>query len=247
MSSSKTEKFKVKETTFRNWAFASDFKIKVVDGIVVEALCIPCSSINEKKLKQKTAERNLNKQIQESIKNYRQCVTYIHHGTLQRHVATSDSIHNWCKTELGGTVTTEQQPKVGEKRKQGKVDEMTIKTSCAYYEVLFKTALYIVQRDLLNFLRNFWCMLLFAENVVEQGSGVDSLVTKKMYPKISGMRKKFTQFGWFAAAILFYKVLNETSQLSLYMESDSVLIYHVLICKKFQKKKITSICHLMLK
>ena len=38
MSSSKTDKPKVKETTFRNWAFASDFKIKVVDGIVVGAL-----------------------------------------------------------------------------------------------------------------------------------------------------------------------------------------------------------------
>ena len=70
-------------------------------------------------------------------------------------------------------------------------------------------------------------MLLFAGNVVEQGSGVDSLVTKKMYPKIIGMRKKFTQFGWFAAAIQFYKVLNETSQLSLYMESDSILIYQL--------------------
>ena len=36
------------------------------------------------------------------------------------------------------------------------------------------------------------------------------------------------QFGWFAAAILFYKVLNETSQLSLYMESDLVLIYQLI-------------------
>ena len=63
-----------------------------------------------------------------------------------------------------------------------------------------------VQRGLSNFLRNFWCMVLFAENVVEQGSGVDLLVTKKMYPKIIGIRKKFTQFGSFAAAILFYKV-----------------------------------------
>ena len=35
------------------------------------------------------------------------------------------------------------------------------------------------------------------------------------------------QFGWFAAVILFYKVHNETSQLSLYMESDSVLIYQL--------------------
>ena len=84
-----------------------------------------------------------------------------------------------------------------------------------------------MQRGLPNFLRNFWCMLLFADNVVEQGLGVDSLVTKKMYPKIIGMRKKFMQFGWFATAILFYKVLNETSQLSLYIESDSVLIYQL--------------------
>ena len=44
-----------------------------------------------------------------------------------------------------------------------------------------------VQRGLLNFLRNFWCMLLFAENVVEQGSGIDLLVAKKMYPNIIGM------------------------------------------------------------
>ena len=147
MSSSKIDKSKVKEMTFRNWALASDFEIKVVDGIVVEALCIPCSSINQKKLKGKIAELNLNKQIQKSIINYHQRVTYIHHGTLQRHVGTSDSIHNWCKTELGGTVTTEQQRIVREKHKQGKVDEMTIKTSCAYYEVLFKTALYTVEEE----------------------------------------------------------------------------------------------------
>ena len=63
MSSSKTDKSKVKEMTFRNWAFASDFEIKVVDGIVVEALCIPCSSINEKKLKQKIAKPNLNNRL----------------------------------------------------------------------------------------------------------------------------------------------------------------------------------------
>ena len=70
-------------------------------------------------------------------------------------------------------------------------------------------------------------MLLFAENVVEQGSGIDSLVTKKMYQKSIGLRKKFMLFGWFAAAILFYKVLNETLQLSQYMESDLVLIYQL--------------------
>ena len=47
-----------------------------------------------KKLKKKIAESNLNKQTQKSIMNYRQRVTYIPHGTLQRHVRTSDSIHN---------------------------------------------------------------------------------------------------------------------------------------------------------
>ena len=70
-------------------------------------------------------------------------------------------------------------------------------------------------------------MLLFAENVVEQDSGIDSLVTKKMFPKIIGMQKKIMLFGWFATAILFYKVLNKTSQLSLFIESDSVLIYQL--------------------
>ena len=84
-----------------------------------------------------------------------------------------------------------------------------------------------MQQGISNFLRNFWCMLLFAENVVEQGSGIDSLVTKKMYQKSIGLRKKFMLFGWFAAAILFYKVLNETLQLSQYMESDLVLIYQL--------------------
>ena len=33
-----------------------------------------------------------------------------------------------------------------------------------------------VQWGLSNFLRSFWCMQLFADNVVEQGLGVDSLV-----------------------------------------------------------------------
>ena len=69
MLSSMTDKYKVKEMTFRNLTIASDFEIKVVDGIVVEALCIPCSSSDIKKLKQ-IALCNLNKQIQKSIMNY---------------------------------------------------------------------------------------------------------------------------------------------------------------------------------
>ena len=39
-------------------------------------------------------------------------------------------------------------------------------------------------------------MLLFAENVVGQGSGIESLVTKKMCPKIIGMRKKKIHAVW---------------------------------------------------
>ena len=102
MSSSKTHKSKVKETTCRNWAFASDFEIEVVDGIVAEALCTPCSSIDEKKLKQTISQRNLSKQIEKSIVNYRQPVTYIHHGTLQRHVGTSDSFITGAKLNWEG-------------------------------------------------------------------------------------------------------------------------------------------------
>ena len=89
--------------------------------------------------------------------NYCQRVTYKYYGTLQRHVGASNSIHNWCKTELGGTVTPEQQPKDGEKCKQGKVNEMTIKTSCAYYEFLFKTTLYIVKEEVA--FRKFKCLV----------------------------------------------------------------------------------------
>ena len=53
-----------------------------------------------------------------------------------------------------------------------------------------------MQQGLSDFLRNFWCMLLFAENVVEQDSGIDSLVTKKMFPKIIGMQKKIIYAVW---------------------------------------------------
>ena len=79
--------------------------------------------------------------------NYRHPVTYIDHGTLQRHVGTCNSFHNWYKTKLGAALTTEQHPKVGEKRKQRKVDEMSIKTSSAFYGILFKTAFYIVEEE----------------------------------------------------------------------------------------------------
>ena len=76
-----------------------------------------------------------------------------------------------------------------------------------------------------EFTEEFLVHTIICRECCGTGFSVDSLVTKKMYQKIIGMQKKFTQFGWFAAAILFYKVLNETLHLSLYMERDSVLIY----------------------
>ena len=56
---------------------------------------------------------------------------------------------------------------------------------------------------LTNFIRNFLVSLLFAENVEEQGSGNDRLVTKEMYPKIVGFRKKWSNFEFIATANLY--------------------------------------------
>ena len=58
--------------------------------------------------------------------------------------------------------------------------------------------------------------------------GKDVIVTHKMYPKIIGFRKDWTNYGTIATAHLFFKVLSETSALSLIMETNSVLIYQLL-------------------
>ena len=80
---------------------------------------------------------------------------------------------------------------------------------------------------LANFLRNFLVSLLFVENCEEQGNGKHSLVTKEMYPKIVGYRKKWSNFEFIGSANLYYQVLKETAHLSLLMQSDNALIYHV--------------------
>ena len=59
------------------------------------------------------------------------------------------------------------------------------------------------------------------------GSGKDRLVTKPMYPKIVRFRKKWSKYSTLAITNLFVKVLSETSQLSLIMENDSMLIYQI--------------------
>ena len=83
-------------------------------------------------------------------------------------------------------------------------------------------------RGLSNFIRNFLTFLLFTENAEKQGMGKDVIVTHKMYPKIIGFRKDWTNYGTIATAHLFFKVLSETSALSLIMETNSVLIYQLL-------------------
>ena len=84
-----------------------------------------------------------------------------------------------------------------------------------------------VKRGLSNFFRNFLPILLFAENVEEQGNGKDAIVTRLMFPKIIGLHKKWSMFEWIGVANLFYKVLLETSYLSLSMENNSVLLYEL--------------------
>lgn len=84
-----------------------------------------------------------------------------------------------------------------------------------------------ILRALTNFLRNFVVSLLFAENVEESGSGKNSVVTKDMYPKIVGFRKKWLKFEFIIVVGMYLKVLNQTSHLCYMFESDSVLIYQL--------------------
>ena len=67
--------------------------------------------------------------------------------------------------------------------------------------------------------------MLFAENVEEQVSGKESLVTKKMYPKIIGFKKKWKELKFLASANTFFGVLNETAHVFYLMEGDAAMIY----------------------
>ena len=86
-----------------------------------------------------------------------------------------------------------------------------------------------VHRGLSNVIRNFLTFILFTENAEEQRMGKDVIVTRKVYPKIIGFRKDWTNYGTIATAYLFLNVLSEISALSLIMETDSVLIYQLLV------------------
>ena len=76
-----------------------------------------------------------------------------------------------------------------------------------------------------SFLQNLLITMLFAENVEEQGSGKEWLVTKKMYPKIIGFKKKWRELKFLASANTFFGVLNETAHVSYLMEGDAAMIY----------------------
>ena len=76
-----------------------------------------------------------------------------------------------------------------------------------------------------SFLQKFLMTMLFAENVEEQGSGKESLVTREMYPKIIGFKKKWRQLKFLASANTFFRVLNETAH--FLMEGDTAMIYQI--------------------
>ena len=69
--------------------------------------------------------------------------------------------------------------------------------------------------------------MLFAENVKEQGSRKESLVTKEMYPKINGLNKKWRKLKFLANASTFFRVLNERAYLFYLMEGNTSMIYQI--------------------
>ena len=62
-----------------------------------------------------------------------------------------------------------------------------------------------------NFLQDFVPTLLFAENVKENSSGPNIVLTKEIYTKIVGFLKKWLEVGFVVMAVLYLKVLHETS------------------------------------
>ena len=84
-------------------------------------------------------------------------------------------------------------------------------------------------RALTNFICNFLLSVLFVENFEEHGNGNRRIVTKEIYPKIVGFRKKWSwsKFEFIATANLYFEDLKETAHLSLLLESDGLLIYQL--------------------
>ena len=84
-------------------------------------------------------------------------------------------------------------------------------------------------RALTNFICNFLLSVLFVVNFEEHGNGNRRIVTKEIYPKIVGFRKKWSwsKFEFIATANLYFEDLKETAHLSLLLESDGLLIYQL--------------------
>lgn len=157
-------KDKVKECTFKKWAFAGDFNTKVENGVVVAALCKFCSAVEYNKYFCEIKRRGFKGQVLKSMLSYRKEVTYIHHKTLARHVGDANSIHNWCKKNIVGAVKeTQDEPT------QKRVDEMVISNSFEYHQKLFTTVLTIVEEEL-AFLKLKPLMELQVKNGLKLGS-----------------------------------------------------------------------------
>ena len=62
-----------------------------------------------------------------------------------------------------------------------------------------------------NFHQNFVPTFLFPKNVEENSSGRNIVLTKEIYTKIVGFLKKWLEVEFVVMAVLYLKVLHETS------------------------------------
>ena len=78
-----------------------------------------------------------------------------------------------------------------------------------------------------NFIRNFLVNLNFVENAEEHGNGKNCIVSREIYPKLVGIRRKWEKCEFSGIVQLFLVVLKQTSFLSSTMETDAILIYQL--------------------
>ena len=85
--------------------------------------------------------------------------------------------------------------------------------------------------------------LLFVENAEEHGNGKNRIVSREMYPKLVGFRKKWEKYEFSAIVQLFLVVLKQTSFLSSTMEIDAILIYQLYDAIKETIEKLNEIAN----
>ena len=143
----------VSEATFKAWPFSSDFSFACKDGQVVAATCKYCPLVTIEKFESEMVRRNSRGKISESAKKYRKEVYYIHRPALARHSGDGKSLHKWCKKHNLNSnyqefhpsrVTNAPQPLLN----QQFIERSVSANSISYYQKLFRTALYLVEEEL---------------------------------------------------------------------------------------------------